>query len=53
MNRDPINVNNNDLQCEALETQQKKNDKGKDTQKDPPIFISGTAVAIQWEVGGL
>ena len=53
MNRDPINVNNDNLYCEALETCLRKNDAVKDTQKDPPIFITGATVAVQWDDGGL
>ena len=31
----------------------KKINKGKDTLKDPSIFITGTTVAVQWEDGEL
>ena len=52
MNRDPINRDIDDFHCKALEAQQRKN-KGKDTQKDSPIFITTAIVAVQWEDGGL
>ena len=45
MSRNPINVDNDDLHCEALEAHQRKNDKGKDAQKDP-ISIAGATVAV-------
>ena len=47
MNRDPINVYNDGLHYKTLQGSQKKNDKGKDTQKGSPIFISGATVAVQ------
>ena len=53
MTRDPINVDNDDLHHKAIQASQRKNDKGKDTQKDPPIFIPGIIVAIQQEDRGL
>ena len=46
VNRDSINVNNDDTYFEALEAQQRKNDKGKDTQKVSPIFITGATLAV-------
>ena len=51
MNRDPINVVNDDLHCEVLEACQRKNYMGKDTPKDP-IFITGARVAVKWEDRG-
>ena len=48
MNRDPINVDNDDLHREALEALQRKN-KGKDTRKFHPIFITEATVAAQQE----
>ena len=53
MSRDLINVNDNNLHHKALEAHQRKNDKGKDTQKDPAIFITGTTVAVPLVDGGL
>ena len=52
MSRDPINVDNDDLYCKALEVHQRKN-KGSDTWKDPPFFIKGAKVAIPQEDKGL
>ena len=49
MNRHPINVNNDDLHHVTLEAHQKI-DKGKDIQKDPPIYIAGATVAVQQEM---
>ena len=45
--KDPININNDNLHHKALEAYQRKNDKGKDTQKDHPIFITGATVVVQ------
>ena len=53
MNRDPINQDNDDQHCEALEAHQRKNDRGKNTLKDLPIFITGSTVAVQWKDRGL
>ena len=39
MNRDPINVDSDGLHCEALEAHERKDDKDKDTQMDPPILL--------------
>ena len=39
MTRDPINVDNDDLHHELLGTCQRRNDKGKDTEKDHPILL--------------
>ena len=47
MNRYPINVNTNNVHYEALESCQRKYDKGKDTQKHPSVFIAGSTVAGQ------
>ena len=47
MNRDPINVNNNDVHYEALEAHQRKNSKGKNTQKHPSVSVAGATVAVQ------
>ena len=52
MNRDLINVNNDDLPHEALEAHQGKYYKGKDTQKDSPNFISVATVAVWQEDRG-
>ena len=52
MSRDPINVDNDDLHHEALKDCQRKNYKGKDTQKDLRIFIKGATVAVQQEDRG-
>ena len=49
MNREPINVNNDDTCYEALEAHQKKYDKDNDTQKDPYLFLRGTTVAVHQE----
>ena len=46
MNRDSININNDNLNCEALEAYQKKNVKSKDTPIHPPVFITGATVAV-------
>ena len=51
MSRDPINIDNDDLHCNALKARQTKNDKGKDTQKDPSIFITVDTAGFQWEDG--
>ena len=51
MNGDSIDVNNSDLHYEALEAQQRKNDKGKDMQKDPPVFDGGDTIVVQQEDG--
>ena len=39
MNRDPINISNEDVHYEALEACQRKYYKEKDTQKDPPFLL--------------
>ena len=52
MNRDPINIDIDDLHHMALEANERKNDKGKDTLKDPPIFIRGATIAVQQEDWG-
>ena len=49
MNRDPINLDNDDLHHEVLETCHGKNDKGKGSQKDAPNFITGAIVTVPWE----
>ena len=46
-NRDPGNVNNDDMHYEALWDHQRKYDKGKDTQKDHSVFIAGAKVTVQ------
>ena len=51
MNRDPVYVDHDDVYCEALEAHQRKIDKGSNTQKDPPAFITGATEAVQWEDG--
>ena len=51
MNTDFINVNNDNMNYEALKAYQRKCDKGKDTQKDLSVFIAEAAVAIQQEDG--
>ena len=32
----------------ALETHQRKNDKGKNNWKDLSVFVAGVTVAVQW-----
>ena len=49
INTDPINIDNDDLHHEALGACQRKRKKGKDTQKDPSIFIRGV---VHWEYRG-
>ena len=49
MNRDPINVNPEDLHCKVLEVHQRKNDKSKDTQNGLPIFLTGATEIVQGE----
>ena len=48
-----MNIDNYDLDHKAFEANERKNDKGKNTEKDPTIFITGATVAVQWEDGGL
>ena len=45
--RDPININNGDMHYEVLEIHQRKYDKGKDTQRNPSVFIAAATVAVQ------
>ena len=53
MKNDPIYANNDDLHHKALDAYQRKNDKGKDTQKDSLNIISGAMVAVHLEDGWL
>ena len=46
MNRNLIDINNHNMHYEALEACQRKYVKGKDTQKDPSVFIAGATVAV-------
>ena len=52
MGSDPLNVEKDDIHHEALEVCQRKKDKGTDTQKDPPIFITGATIIVWQENGG-
>ena len=49
MNRHPIDIDNDELHYNALEAHQRKNDKVKDTHKDPFIYITGATEAVQWK----
>ena len=52
MNREPISINNDDAQYEALKVCQNKSVKKKDTHKDSLSFPKGSTVALQHEDGG-
>ena len=52
MNTNPIHVNNTDLHFEALDIHQRKYDEGKNTWKDPSVFIARATVAVKQEDWG-
>ena len=51
MNREPINISNNDVQYQALKARQDKYIKNNDTCKDSLYFPIGSTVAMQDEDG--
>ena len=53
INREPINVDNNNAQYEALDPCQSKCSKNNDTQNAPSVFSTGSTVVGKWEDGGL
>ena len=52
MNREPININNDNAHYEALKVGQNKYIKGNDTDKDSLPFPVGSTISIQHEDGG-
>ena len=52
MNREPIKINNDDAQYEALKAHQHKDVKNNDTHKDSLSFPIGSTIAVQHEDGG-
>ena len=51
MNGDPININNDDMHYEVLETYKRKYNNAKDTSKVPSVFIAGVTAAVQQDNG--
>ena len=51
MKREPIGIDNDDVQYQALEACQNKYNQHDDTCKNP-IFSTGFTVAVQWEDWG-
>ena len=52
MNTASINMDNNNVQYDALEAHQSIHNKSNDTQKTLPSFLTGSIVAVQWKDGG-
>ena len=52
MNREPIDITNDDAQYEDLKAHQSKCMKDRDTHKDPLSFPIGSMVVIQLKDGG-
>ena len=52
MNGEPISINNDDAQYEAIKTHQHKYVKDSDTHKELLSFPIGSTVAMQHEYGG-
>ena len=48
MLREPININNDDAQYEALKACHNKYVNNNNTCKDPSVFSVGSTVAVQW-----
>ena len=46
MDKESMNINNDNMQYEALEAHQRKYSKGNDTQKDTTVFSATATVAV-------